>query len=654
MDYIEDNIDLPQRILDFSIDNEERIKLFEKYILTYNENDSLELLTRITGMYQFSGIKILETFLFGLTAHSFISIVLKLEAAKSLLLYSDKEEKIKKTDNEDEITIKKENNIQIRKKNLERQTLAYESLDLVLYQEMKINQLSTPCKIEAIFMLMQNTNYTDSSNTYFKNVINDEKIDCDYRYKTILSLEIKNIPDYKFYIVKACKDFIRNDKNDIRYRNLASQYLLQHNCLKDEDEKKIYLTTELKIEIQNTILSFCNNEDLEYNTRADCADTLLRSGDDKYKLLAKEIIKKLGRIEGGPDTIFNNAQNVHQDEIEKSVYEILEFLLTYQTAKTGESLIDLDFVCRKIKKLIEVPFCDKCSIINVELSKSTLESIIDSVKNFISLGFKEKDKFCSEDCKRIFERNDNINISLNRIYMDRTLYSKYNVTLSGVLVKIWSYILNHEYKDELTTRIIQELEDSSGTCTSGYLSRLVNVLSGYDDKFGIRISWEDQIVANFSGRLNARIRKITEPDSPFYKEKINDVIEIYLNSNESLKKSIINTIINSKPSNAFYKESFYSTQKIDIKEVINEYLCRDRYDKIRECVEIFAENVLNEITLETHKFSERPNFLLFFRTYMSSIRQELFEEFKEYINSCDFDLYFRKAISSYEGCESFV
>ena len=104
--------------------------------------------------------------------------------------------------------------------------------------------------------------------------------------------------------------------------------------------------------------------------------------------------------------------------------------------------------------------------------------------------------------------------------MDRTLYSKFNITLSGVLIKIWSYILEHKYKEELTKRLIQELSDSAGTCSSGYLSRLVNVLSGYDDNFRIRISWEDQIVANFSGRLNARVRKITEPDSPFYKEKL--------------------------------------------------------------------------------------------------------------------------------------
>ncbi|MBS0628539.1 MAG: hypothetical protein JSS09_10080 [Verrucomicrobia bacterium] len=45
----------------------------------------------------------------------------------------------------------------------------------------------------------------------------------------------------------------------------------------------------------------------------------------------------------------------------------------------------------------------------------------------------------------------------------------------------------------------------SGTCSSGYASRLINTISGFGD-FGIRISWRDQIVSNFTARLNSKIR----------------------------------------------------------------------------------------------------------------------------------------------------
>ena len=59
-------MDIKKNILDLELDNELRIELFEKYY-KLQEEDSLELLSCICGMYQFSGIKILEKFLFDLS-----------------------------------------------------------------------------------------------------------------------------------------------------------------------------------------------------------------------------------------------------------------------------------------------------------------------------------------------------------------------------------------------------------------------------------------------------------------------------------------------------------------------------------------------------------------------------------------------------------
>jgi hypothetical protein len=58
--------------------------------------------------------------------------------------------------------------------------------------------------------------------------------------------------------------------------------------------------------------------------------------------------------------------------------------------------------------------------------------------------------------------------------------------------------------------------------------------------------------------------------------------------------------------------------------------------------------------LETTKFNDRRHFLMFFRQYMLRIREELYEEFKEYVSDTDFDLTIRKAISSYEGIQNMV
>jgi hypothetical protein len=219
--------------------------------------------------------------------------------------------------------------------------------------------------------------------------------------------------------------------------------------------------------------------------------------------------------------------------------------------------------------------------------------------------------------------------------MDRTLYS--NSTLSNIFIKLWCYIHLSEFKDEMIKRLFEELEDMSGTCSSGFLSRLVNVVSGFDENLSIRISWQDQIISNFVARLNSLAQKIIELNSPFYNEKLNDVIELFINENEEVRKHIISCICDN------------SSENIKMSSIIEEFLKTHKETKIQHCVEIFSENVLNEMMIDCHKYAKRQNFLLFFRTYISIIREELFEEFKNYVTYSEFDLHMRKAISSYEG-----
>jgi succinate dehydrogenase flavin-adding protein (antitoxin of CptAB toxin-antitoxin module) len=55
------------------------------------------------------------------------------------------------------------------------------------------------------------------------------------------------------------------------------------------------------------------------------------------------------------------------------------------------------------------------------------------------------------------------------------------------------------------------------------------------------------------------------------------------------------------------------------------------------------------MTVKSSNHTNRRCFALFFRTYISKIREELADEFKEFVTETDFDLFFRKAIMMYEG-----
>jgi hypothetical protein len=66
--------------------------------------------------------------------------------------------------------------------------------------------------------------------------------------------------------------------------------------------------------------------------------------------------------------------------------------------------------------------------------------------------------------------------------------------------------------------------------------------------------------------------------------------------------------------------------------------------------EEYMEKILNEMTVPVLLYNLRSNFLRFFRENISKIREEMYQEFRHYMEDVDYDFYFRKAIIRWEGC----
>jgi len=58
------------------------------------------------------------------------------------------------------------------------------------------------------------------------------------------------------------------------------------------------------------------------------------------------------------------------------------------------------------------------------------------------------------------------------------------VVYADLLNHLWSYIRSHKHKAELIKRLMEELEEGLDTCGNGKVSRLVNVLAGFEDGIG--------------------------------------------------------------------------------------------------------------------------------------------------------------------------
>lgn len=562
-EFIFDDTKLSSYIIDLSLEQDIRVKALELYNKTDVEG-ILEIINRLTGMYQFSGVKTIQNFLYFICMNNVnIDISLKYECAKSLLSFTEYEEEFTKSDDEKLKEIKTESNLEIQKRNKDRMVLGYKALNNVCSKLVLEENFPTPCKVESVVMLTVDETYMNEIDSYFRIIINNFKLDCDYRYKIVLSLEkLKN----KIYITNACWDFLTNSENKTMYRILSSQYLLQH--VEDDKKDKIY----------HILYNLCTDENVEYNLRADCADTLLTLGNDEFKSKAQEIIVELGKVDGRVRHIYDNAQNVHSKDVEESVSEILDFLMT----QTKTQIIN------------DYPI--------------TFEQVREKI---FELSTEEK-----------------VKISLNRIEMDRTLYSKFNCNLTNILVKLWSYIQENECCEEMTKRLLEELYDMCGTCTSGFLSRLMNTISGFG-QLSVKISFGDQIVSNFTGRLNMYARQISSETSPFREKRFYDIAELYIYSNK----------INIQPE--------YKDEKV-MKNLIDKFLLLSSIEK-EDIISDFEEKVINEMMLDPIKFNERRHFLIFFREYLLRIREEMYEEFKDFMTDTDFDLYIRKAIAVYEG-----
>ena len=107
-----------------------------------------------------------------------------------------------------------------------------------------------------------------------------------------------------------------------------------------------------RFQIESIILSFAQDQELDYDRRADAADLLLRFGSPSMKLCGRDIIIELGRIEGIVRTVFDNAQNVHTEEVEESVVQSLEFLSTL-SSKHDTNSIDFDYVNSQIENILK-------------------------------------------------------------------------------------------------------------------------------------------------------------------------------------------------------------------------------------------------------------------------------------------------------------
>jgi hypothetical protein len=325
--------------------------------------------------------------------------------------------------------------------------------------ELDSSDVSTPVKISVLLTVLE----TDNKEEYFSSLLGcikcildkTDTLECDYRYKIILSIKSK-FSNKKNIVKDLALHFINNKANMSRYRILSAQLLLQDHTLTDTQ----------RVVIEESVLSFATDTDLDYDLRADAADLIMSFGTDKNKEVAGDVIILLGR-EGVLQvrSVYQNAQNVHTGKIMDSAVETIQELFIKYSNPIGSP---------------------------------------DSILDWVSENGSLHKVFTEDDIKKL-------TIAVNRIVIDRGLYTPIKISLLRIFKLVFTFI-TEEKNHELNKRFVEELIEASSKCSSGYVTRMTNALSGFSN-FNTSITWEEQIAGNVMGRLNARIRKLPEEDA---------------------------------------------------------------------------------------------------------------------------------------------
>jgi len=212
------------------------------------------------------------------------------------------------------------------------------------------------------------------------------------------------------------------------------------------------------------LFQIADDQTLDLNLRLEACDILYLKGSENVKIKAQSTLKNIL-----PNVAYNNnPENAHLSSVEASVDRTLDTLIERHKGKND-------------------PYKDQ-NLHQLLLNKFNHSTNIEKIQG-----------------------------SLNRIFNYNFLqFSKHKLTLKEVIEHVWIVVEECEphTREEMYIRLEQELVDMYDTCSQGYVTRLINVLSGFEidgtSNLGITISYEDEIYGIFSTKVNTLVENAPE------------------------------------------------------------------------------------------------------------------------------------------------
>lgn len=146
--------------------------------------------------------------------------------------------------------------------------------------------------------------------------------------------------------------------------------------------------------------------------------------------------------------------------------------------------------------------------------------------------------------------------SLKFIRENSSVFTDNHITLKSLTLSVFLFIMHQQEKEQLFTRFNEELSDMQGTCSTGHLSRLINVVQGFSEKYTIQMDPEKEIKESIFKLLTFRLQRAPEEIQDGMLEKSQAFQDFVLND-QTLK---------------LFKDKFGTAHETYIVKCIREYI----------------------------------------------------------------------------------
>lgn len=207
-----------------------------------------------------------------------------------------------------------------------------------------------------------------------------------------------------------------------------------------------FMKTHMKFS-QQWLYNVSKNESQTEQIRSEASDMLIRLGTPNFRKVATDIIQSMGTkyVNSRNRTIYNHSQNIHEMV---HVKEMMDALIECTTPLT----VQMDTILQWVSTLPD---------------PKSLESF-------------------------------------QRIVMDTAVYNNYRLT--EILCHVVQRIQSSEHRTELEQRLMEELVEMNGWCSTGHLIRLLNTLHGFDPLVRVSLPVKEEIRASVMARLSTHMR----------------------------------------------------------------------------------------------------------------------------------------------------